>query len=108
LAKAEGTLPLADLLNAEGRRFGRRTTVVMITSSMDEAWVGSLQLLAGRGVKLAAVVMEPRTFGGEGNALLLFGELAAADIPTYLIKRSDDLSSTLAAGAEMAASGGVR
>jgi uncharacterized protein (DUF58 family) len=108
IAKAQGRVPLADLLNAEGRRFGRRTTVIVITPSTDEAWVGSLQLLASRGVKLAAVVMEPRTFGGEGNALLLFGELAAADIPTYLVKSSDDLSATLAAGAETAASGGVR
>ncbi len=108
IAKAGGDVPLADLLNAKGRRFGRRTTVIVITPSTDEAWVGSLQLLASRGVKLAAVVMEPRTFGGEGSALLLFGELAAADVPTYLVKRSDDLSATLAAGAETAASGGVR
>jgi uncharacterized protein (DUF58 family) len=108
IAKAQGDEPLADILNTEGRRFGRRTTVIVITPSMDEAWVGSSQLLTTRGVKLAAVVMEPRTFGGEGNALLLFGELAAADVPTYLVKRSDDLSATLAAGAETAASGGVR
>ena len=108
IAKAQGDVALADLLNTEGRRFGRRTTVIVITPSTDEAWVGSLQLLTTRGVKLAAIVMEPRTFGGSGNALLLFGALAAADIPTYLVKSSDDLSSTLAAGAETAASGGVR
>jgi uncharacterized protein (DUF58 family) len=108
IAKASGTASLSDLLNVEGRRFGRRTTVIVITPSLDETWVGSLQLLTSRGVKIAAVVMEPSTFGGQGTALLLFGALAAADIPTYLVKSSDDLSSTLAAGAETAASGGVR
>jgi len=108
IAKAQGDVPLSDLLNNEGRRFGRRTTVIVITPSIDETWVGSLQLLTTRGVKMAAVVMEPSTFGGQGTALLLFGALAAADIPTYLVKSSDDLASTLAAGAETAAAGGVR
>ncbi len=108
IAKASGTVLLSDLLNMEGRRFGRRTTAIVITPSLDETWVGSLQLLSSRGVKMAAVVMEPSTFGGQGTALLLFGALAAADIPTYLVKSSDDLSSTLAAGAETAASGGIR
>lgn len=108
ITKATGRVPLNELLNVEGRRFGRRTTVIVITPSLDESWVGSLQLLRNRGVKMAAVVMEPSTFGGQGTALLLFGALAAADIPTYLVKSSDDLSSTLAAGAETTASGGVR
>ncbi len=100
VAHAEGDVPLADLLDHEGRRFGRRTTIVVITPSADDAWVSSLQLLAGRGVKIAAVVLEPRTFGGEGNPLFVFGALAAADIPTYLMKRSDDLAATLGSGAE--------
>jgi uncharacterized protein (DUF58 family) len=100
IAQAQGDVPLADLLNHEGRRFGRRTTVIVITPSTDDAWVGSLQLLAGRGVKIASVVLEPRTFGGEGNALFVFGALAAADIPTYLIKQSDDMAATLGSGAD--------
>ncbi len=100
LASAEGDVPLADLLNHEGRRFGRRTTIVVITPSTNDSWVGSLQLLAGRGVKIAAIVLESRTFGGEGNALFVFGALAAAEIPTYLVKCSDDLAATLGAGAE--------
>ena len=105
LANAQGDVPLAGLLNHEGRRFGRRTTIVVITPSTEDAWVGSLQLLAGRGVKIAAVVLEPRTFGGEGNALFVFGALAAAEIPTYLIKQSDDMAATLGADARGA---GVR
>ena len=100
LARAEGDVPLADLLNHEGRRFGRHTTVVVITPSTEEGWVVSLQTLAGRGVKLAAILLEPRTFGGSGNALFVFGALAAAEIFTYLVKRSDDLAVSLGSGAE--------
>ncbi|OGO49353.1 MAG: hypothetical protein A2148_00125 [Chloroflexi bacterium RBG_16_68_14] len=105
LARAEGDTPLAEVLNHEGRRFGRHTTVVAVTPSTDESWVVSLQMLAGRGVKLAAILLEPRTFGGQGNALFVFGALAAADIFTYLVKRSDDLTATLGSGAEAALPG---
>jgi uncharacterized protein (DUF58 family) len=106
LAEAGGEVALGELLNAEGRRFGRRTTIIVVTPSTDEGWVGSMQLLATRGVKLAAVVMEPGTFGGEGNALMLFGALAAADVPTYLVKRSDDLARALSVGVEAAIGAG--
>ena len=108
LARAEGDVPLADLLLREGKRFGRHTTVLVVTPSTDEAWVESLQSLAQRGVKLAAILLEPDTFvpAGEPSAgpgrgsLLVFGALAASDIYTYLVKRSDDLARALATGVE--------
>ncbi len=108
LARAEGDVPLADLLMREGKRFGRHTTVLVVTPSTDERWVESLQSLAQRGVKLAAVLLEPSTFvpaegppeGGDRSSLLVFGALAASDIYTYLVKRSDDLAHALATGIE--------
>ena len=112
LARAEGDVPLEDLINAEGRRFGRHTTVVVITPSTDEAWVAALGALAGRGAKLAVILLEPSTFDeAAADSLLVFGALAASDIYTYLVKRSDDLMSALAGGVEApvtAASRGMR
>ena len=105
LAQAQGDVPLAELLNHEGRRFGRHTTAVVITPSTDESWVGSLQLLTGRGVKLAAVLLEPRTFGGDRSALLVYSALTAAGVLTYLVKRSDDLTVSLGSGVALAAGG---
>ncbi len=64
LARATGDVPLADLLRVESKRFGRHTTVVVVTPSTDESWVVGLQSLAQRGVKVAAVLLEPSTFGG--------------------------------------------
>ncbi len=106
LARAEGDVPLGDLLNHEGARFGRHTTTVVITPSTDESWVVSLQMLAGRGVKVAAVLQEPRTYGGSGDALFTYSALTAADIFTYLVKRSDDLTKSLGSGAEAAVATG--
>jgi uncharacterized protein (DUF58 family) len=100
LARATGDVPLANLLDVEGRRFGRHTTVVVVTPSTDESWVLSLQSLAQRGVKVAAVLLEPSTFGADASALFVFGALAAGDIYTYLVKRSDSLAAALGSGTE--------
>jgi uncharacterized protein (DUF58 family) len=100
LSTAEGDVTLDVLLNEEAKRFGRHTTVVVITPSTSEKWVSTLQFVAERGVKVAAVLLEPSTFGGSENSLMVFGDLAASDIYTYLVKRSDDLITTLTTGLE--------
>ncbi len=106
LVRASGDVPLADLLNHESPRFGRHTTLVAITPSTDESWVVSMQMLAGRGVKLASVLLEPSTYGGEASALLVFGALTAADISTYMVKRSDDLARTFGSDVDAATTAG--
>ena len=98
LSTAEGDVPLGTLIEEESKRFGRHTTVVAITPSTSEDWVASLQFVAERGVKVAAVLLEPSTFGGQENALMVFGTLAASDIYTYLVRQSDDLITALALG----------
>ncbi len=44
------------------------------------------------------MLLEPSTFGGAENSLMVFGALAAADVYTYLVRRSDDLITSLAFG----------
>ena len=103
VARATSEVRIGDLLNVEGRRFGRHTTLVVVTPSVSEHWVLALLQLTGRGVKVAAVLLEPSTFGGSENALLVVGALAAADVWTYLVKRGEDLSTALAPAGEAAA-----
>lgn len=62
--------------------------------------MGTLQFVAERGVKVAAVLLEPSTFGGKDNSLMVFGALAASEVYTYMVKRSDDLIAALALGME--------
>jgi len=95
LARAWGDVPLHDLVSNEARRFGRHTTVVVITPSTDERWVAALNLLHGRGVKVAAIVIEPSTFGAAASSLGVFASLAASDVFSYMVKRSDDLQRAL-------------
>ena len=109
MARATGDAPLSNLIAVEGKRFGRHTTVVVITSSTSEEWVTSLLMLTQRGVKVAAVVLEASTFGAKDSSLLVISQLAAADIWNYMVKQGEDLSTSLApAGAwEGAASEGL-
>lgn len=100
MARATGDVPVGDLLNVEGKRFGRHTTVVLITPSTDERWVTSLLMLTQRGVKVAVVLLEAGTFGAQSNSLMVVSQLTAADIWSYLVKRGDDLSHTLAPAGE--------
>jgi uncharacterized protein (DUF58 family) len=107
MARTWGDVPLHDLISNEARRFGRHTTVVVITPSNDERWVAALGLLHGRGVKVAAIVLEPSTFGSKESSLGVFASLAASDVFTYMVKRDDDLQTSLgAAPAESAAGAG--
>jgi uncharacterized protein (DUF58 family) len=95
LARAKGDVPVADLLAVEGKRFGRHTTVVLVTPSVDEQWITSLLMLTQRGVKVAVVLLEASTFGASTNSLMVVSQLTAADIWTYLVKQGDNLSTTL-------------
>lgn len=96
LARATGDVPIADLLAVEGKRFGRHTTVILITASTDEQWITSLLMLTQRGVKVAVVLLEASTFGANTNSLMIVSQLTAADIWTYLVKQGDNLSTSLA------------
>ena len=98
LSTAEGDVPVGTLVSQEAKRFGRHTTVVVITPSTAEEWVASLQFVAERGVKVAAVLLESSTFGGQENSLMVFGALASAEIYTYLVKHSDNIVTALAYG----------
>jgi uncharacterized protein (DUF58 family) len=97
--QAVGDAPLNNLLMEEQRRFGRHTTLVIITSSTDDMWLTAVQSLAQRGVRVAVVLIDPSTFGSSRSPLLIFGQLTASDIMTYVIRRGDDLTLALSPSA---------
>lgn len=96
--RAEGQQPLAELLTAEAIRFGRHSTLLLITASTDETLVQALVGLVARGVKVVAVVIEPSTFGAAESSILLVSGLAAIGVPIYLLKRGEDIGHALAYG----------
>lgn len=94
--RAEGTTPLTGVLATEGRLFGKQDTVLVVTPSVDEQWVNALRIEMLRIASAAAVLVEPSTFGGKGNALMLVSALTAINVPSYLVKRDDSINAALA------------
>ena len=94
-ASAVGDAPLSNILMEEQRRFGRHTTLIVVTSSTDDTWLTAIQSLTQRGVRAAVVLLDPSTFGDSRSPLMLFGQLTASDILTYVVRRGDDLSLAL-------------
>ena len=95
LARAEGEKPLSRVLQQEARRFGRHSTVVAITPSTDEDWVGALQPIVQGGGRAEAVILEPGSFGASESALLPFGILVASGIHNCIVRCGDALSLAL-------------
>jgi hypothetical protein len=55
----------------------------------------SLQVLAERGVRMSAFLLEPGSFGGERASTAVSEALATAGIAASGIRRSDDLAVAL-------------
>lgn len=84
--------PLAEVLAAEARWFNRNTTLFVISPSTDPSWGAMLRELADRGIRARAIVVDPSSFGSTESPLQLIGSLAAARIPSIVVRQGDDLS----------------
>jgi uncharacterized protein (DUF58 family) len=91
VARAGGAAPLASVLQEEGRRFGRHTTLIVVTPSPDQEWVVAMQDLVRSGTRLAAVLLDAAGFGAPAAVLPIEG-LAAIGTTTYVVRAGADLS----------------
>ena len=93
--RAEGRVPLAQVLATETDRLGRGMTLIIVTSSPDERWVFIARDLSRRGLRSVVVLVDPTTFG---QALPLDKPLAllqASVTPTYLVRCDEPLEVSL-------------
>jgi uncharacterized protein (DUF58 family) len=93
--RAHGAQPLAEVLAGESVRFGRNCTLVIITASLDERWVVSLQHLLYRGVRAVVVLVDPESFGGWRDSLTVQARLAELRVPTYVFRQGQSLEDAL-------------
>jgi uncharacterized protein (DUF58 family) len=104
VVQADGNVPLAEVLVAEARRFTRQSTLIIVTSSTDESWIGALAGIASRRVRVAVIFVESETFGPAPSSILTVSGLVAAGIPLHLVKCGDDLTRALGGGQYLTAS----
>lgn len=93
--RAEGSTPLATVLAAEARLFGKQDTVVVVTPSVDDEWVSVLHTQLAKVASAASVLIEPASFGSEANAVPLVSALRAINVPAYVVKRDDAIDLAL-------------
>ena len=96
--QAYGSIPLAEVLAAETLRFGRNTTLIVITPATDPEWVAAARHLINRGVRVTAVVIDPGSFEAPYNSLEAEIELTASHIPHYVVREGEPLESSLSNG----------
>jgi len=101
--RAEGRWALEHVIAAEERAFSRSTTLIVITPSTSVGWVAALRDLQRRGVQALTILLEGSTFGQAPSSLEVVTSLAANNIPSYLVKRGDDLATVLRYGGRIGA-----
>ncbi len=96
--RAEGRVPVADVIQAESHLFPRGTTVIVVTPQADEKWATMARQLQRRGLRVVTVLINPQSFGGTRSAEPLLSLLQANNLGAYLINAGDDMAAVLSSG----------
>jgi uncharacterized protein (DUF58 family) len=78
-----GDRPLAELLERTRFTIGRRTSVVIITPSVDAQWVDGLMFLIQREIVPTVLLINPVTYGGESSNSRISSLLVSLGIQHY-------------------------
>lgn len=97
VAKIESPMTCEQLLALEGHHMARGTTVIIVTADPTDGWIREANLMARRGLRAIAVLMDPLSFGatqirGATETSVL---LESVGVITYVIHQGDDLTAVL-------------
>jgi hypothetical protein len=93
--RAEGRIPIAEILAAEGAHLGRNTTAIIVTPTEQGYWIAAARDLRHRGLNVIAVLLESHSFGHPRSNEDLVTELSISGISTFLVREGDDLAAAL-------------
>ena len=94
--RADGRIPISEIVAAEGAHLSRNTTVVVVTPTDQEYWVVAARNLSQRGINVVAVLLESHSFGHLRSNEQLATELSVSGVSTYVVREGDDLAQALA------------
>lgn len=96
LARSETTYTLQQMLALEGHNLARGTTLVLISSTTQTAWIAEAYAQSQRGIQVIAVLMDPESFGRKDVSFeLVRQQVLAAGIDVYTVRYGDDLTEAL-------------
>lgn len=82
-----GTIPLAELLERIRPNISRRSSLLLITASVDPGWLSSLVSLTWRGIIPTILLLDPVSFGGPGSVKGITSALGELGIKRHVIDR---------------------
>jgi uncharacterized protein (DUF58 family) len=94
--RADGQIPLSEIITAEGTQLRRNTTAIVVTPTDRNPWIAAAREIIQRGVRVVTVLIERESFGYPPSNADLVDELAISGISTYLVREGDDLARALA------------
>ncbi len=80
-----GETPLATILERTRGALGQRTSLILITPSLDTAWLRAMGLLLRRDIIPTVLLLDPNSFGGEGDVGFVERMLAKQGVTFYRI-----------------------
>jgi len=89
VAQPIGSVPVASILYQQSRRWGRHTTVIVVTASTDPRWQGAIRTLTQRGVKVAVALLDLESWGSRAGAAGTAAELRALGVQVNVIRQGD-------------------
>ncbi len=88
LARIEtGNVSLPELLERAGPTIGHRTSLIVITPSVERDWLTSLTHLLWKGIQPTVLLMDPASFGAPQHADSLAGLLGQMGIQRFILDR---------------------
>ena len=93
--RAEGEVPVSDVLHAESHLFPRGTTIIVVSPTTRENWPTAARQLARRGLRVVTVLINPESFGGSRSADVVYTVLRASGMVAYMVNNGDDLTAVL-------------
>jgi uncharacterized protein (DUF58 family) len=82
-----GDRPLGTMLSRIRPALRQRISLILITPSLDPGWLEALLPLTWRGAVPTVLLLDPSTFGSDGDPLPMMAALSRFGIPHYRIPR---------------------
>jgi uncharacterized protein (DUF58 family) len=95
LMKAEGRVPIDELLESQVERFEAGSAIIVIMPSQDRTLAAPLRHAINRGLIANAILLDSRGFGGDTGPSVSARHLASGGFRVYVVRRGQDIAAAL-------------
>ncbi len=93
--RANGQVPIQDMLHAESHLLPRGTTILVVTPTTDNQWITAVRQLGQRGLRVVTVSINPASFGGASSSVEMVNLLQGSGKMAYVVNCDDELTAVL-------------